>query len=242
MGGAVVGFFVHVGARVGPYVGGAGADVGSYWARAAASSHKKYIFMAALLSSRMAAHFFGVRPSEISGGNKRSASRLTRGNCGVAPADKPSGTSLPVNLGRLVCASNLLAGRARTAAPRAYVSSRLMPRRVLLSCSAWAACVPRARLWDLAICLQYFSDGSTLHQRLLGAVCCSQFEHRGSGEALGLDILSAWFCAWIRHDRPTAAKHISYEHRLSDAHAIQSLSPSKRTLLHANKANTWLPP
>lgn len=65
VGGAVVGFFVHVGARVGPYVGGAGAAVGSYWARAAASSHKKYIFMAALLSSRMAAHFFGVRPSEI---------------------------------------------------------------------------------------------------------------------------------------------------------------------------------
>ena len=65
VGDAVVGFFVHVGASVGPYVGGAGADVGSYWARAAASSHKKYIFMAALLSSRMAAHFFGVRPSEI---------------------------------------------------------------------------------------------------------------------------------------------------------------------------------
>ena len=60
VGGAVVGFFVHVGARVGPYVGGAGADVGSYWARAAASSHKKYIFMAALLSSRMAAHRLGV--------------------------------------------------------------------------------------------------------------------------------------------------------------------------------------
>ena len=48
VGGAVVGFFVHVGARVGPYVGGAGAAVGSYWARAAASSHKKCIFMAAL--------------------------------------------------------------------------------------------------------------------------------------------------------------------------------------------------
>ena len=29
VGGAVVGFFVHVGARVGPYVGGAGAAVGS---------------------------------------------------------------------------------------------------------------------------------------------------------------------------------------------------------------------
>ena len=46
-------------------VGGAGAGVGSYRARAAASSHKKCIFMAALLSSRMAAHRFGVRPSEI---------------------------------------------------------------------------------------------------------------------------------------------------------------------------------
>ena len=78
---------------------------------------------------------------------------------------------------------------------------------------------PRARLWDLAICLQYVPEGCTLHQRLLGAVCFLQFEHRGSPEALGLDILSAVFLAWVRHDRPTAAKHTSYEHRLSDEHA-----------------------
>ena len=65
VGSAVVGILVHVGASVGLYVGGAGAAVGAYCARAAASSHKKCIFMAALLSSRMAAHFFGVRPSEI---------------------------------------------------------------------------------------------------------------------------------------------------------------------------------
>ena len=38
----------------------------------------------------------------------------------------------------------------------------------------------------------------------------------GSGEALGLDILSAWFCACVRHDRPTAAKQAFHEHRLSD--------------------------
>ena len=46
-------------------VASVGASVGAYCARAAASSHKMCVFMAAPLASRMAAHFFGLRPSEI---------------------------------------------------------------------------------------------------------------------------------------------------------------------------------
>jgi hypothetical protein len=122
-----------------------------------------------------------------------------------------------------------VACRARAASHHAYAWSRSMSRRVLLSCSASGSLRLGARGFrDLTICLQYFSDGSTLHQRLLGAVCCSQFEHRGSGEALGLDILSAWFCACVRHDRPTAAKQTSYEHRLSDAQRVTVSFPVEK--------------
>ena len=120
---------------------------------------------------------------------------------------------------------------------------RMRGRGRCLVASYWAvrpraACVLRARGFGSSLFIF-----SSLVTAVLWTRGCSEpcvvlsLNMGGSGEALGLDILSAWFCAWIRHDRLTAAKHTSYEHRLSDAHASQSLSPSKRTILHANKAN-----
>ena len=84
-------------------MGGAGASVGSYWARAAASSHKKCIFMAALLSSRMAAHRFGVRPSEIFRRQETQRWPAHARQFGVAPSDR--GVRHQPNLGRLVACS-----------------------------------------------------------------------------------------------------------------------------------------
>ena len=42
--------------------------------------------------------------------------------------------------------------------------------------------------------------------------------------------MSTQFRAQERHDRLTAAKHTSYEHRLSDAHASQSFFPVEKDL------------
>ena len=92
-----------------------------------------------------------------------------------------------------------------------------MARRVLLSCAASGSLPLRARgVWGLAICL-------TLATAVLCTRGCSEpcvvlsLNIGGSLRSSGLDILSASFCLGSRHDRPTAAKHTSYEHRLSDA-------------------------
>ena len=101
---------------------------------------------------------------KFSDGRKRSASRLTRGNDGVAPSDVVR--HQPVNLGRLV--SGLVTRRSRAhASPRAYAWSRLMARGALLSCSASGSLRLRARaLWDLAIWLRPAAGGSALLQSL----------------------------------------------------------------------------
>ena len=120
---------------------------------------------------------------------------------------------------------------------------RMRGRGRCLVASYWAvrpraACVLRARGFGSSL-----SIFSTLVTAVLCTRGCSEpcvvlrLNIGGSLRSSGLDILSASFCLGSRHDRPTAAKQTSYEHRLSDAHASQSLSPSKRTILHANKAN-----
>ena len=180
---------------------------------------------------------------EISGGNKRSASRLTRGNCGVAPADRPSGTSLPENLEASSCWLVTFSPAERARQPPRACGSRLMRSSRPAELFGLEQPASRARGFGTSLCCLRSTLVTTLPQRrLLRPVLASQFEHRGSGEALGLDRVSTQFCAWIRHDRPPAAKHTSYEHRLSDAHAIQVSFPVEKDLLHANKANTWLPP
>ena len=104
-----------------------------------------------------------------------------------------------------------------------------MPRRVLLSCSASGS--PRLGARAFGTSLFVFS---TLVTAVLCTRGCSEpcvvlsLNIGGSGEALGLDILSASFCAWFRHDRPTAAKQTSYEHRLSDAQRIRLSFPVEK--------------
>ena len=74
-------------------------------------------------------------------------------------------------------ASNLLAGRARAAA-RAYDSSWLMPRRVLLGYVASGSLRGARALGTLAIRLQCVSDGSALLQRLLEALVARSLKKR----------------------------------------------------------------
>ena len=136
-------------------------------------------------------------------------------------------------------ASNFLAGRCA----RRPVRMRGRGRWLVASCWAArprAACVPRARLWELAICLQYVSDGCTLHQRLLGAVCCSRLNIGGLERLWGLTSSQAWFCARARHDRPTAAKQTSYEHRLSNAQRDRLSFPVEKDPFARKQGNTWL--
>ena len=112
--------------------------------------------------------------AKFSGGRKRSAGRLTPRFYGVAAADSRPAHQ-PVNLE----ASNFLTGRGVRVAPCVCVVAVDASSRPAGLCGLGQPASSRARVWDLAICLQYVSDGCTLHQRLLGAVCCSPFEHRG---------------------------------------------------------------
>ena len=126
-------------------------------------------------------------------------------------------------------ASNLLAGRARAAAPCVCVAVADASSRPAELCGLGQ---PASRARAL------FGTSLSVFSTLLRAVLCTRgcsepcvvlsLNIGGSGEALGLDILSAWFCACFRHDRPTAAKQTSYEHRLSDAQRIRLSFPVEK--------------
>ena len=166
---------------------------------------------------------------------KRSAGRPAPRFYCVAPRISWCRTPVNFEASGAVEASGLPRG---TASPRAHDSSRLMPGRVLLSCMASGSLRGGARA--LGTSLSVFST-------LVTAVFCT----RGCSEpcvVLSLNIGGSERLWGLTSSQPgsvpgfdTTALPQPNKPLTSTAsqtrNVIESLSPSKRTLLHANKAN-----